>query len=98
MHVLQCDEASALCKTCAAESLRGSHDLLLTSRGKRRGRGGEPARGETEGTALETTARVSSEEIMQFAIWLVGLMCHLSVLVRDTLQYRLHPKQGSDLF
>ncbi|KAG8012798.1 A disintegrin and metalloproteinase with thrombospondin motifs 20 [Nibea albiflora] len=30
---------------------------------------------------------------MQFAIWLVGLMCHLSALVRDTLQYRLHPKQ-----
>uniref|UniRef100_A0A3B4YNL9 ADAM metallopeptidase with thrombospondin type 1 motif 20 n=1 Tax=Seriola lalandi dorsalis TaxID=1841481 RepID=A0A3B4YNL9_SERLL len=32
---------------------------------------------------------------MQFAIWLVGLMCHLSALVRDTLQYRLHPKQES---
>nr|XP_046249772.1 A disintegrin and metalloproteinase with thrombospondin motifs 20 isoform X1 [Scatophagus argus] len=32
---------------------------------------------------------------MQFAIWLVGLMCHLSTLVRDTLQYRLHPKQES---
>ncbi|XP_068458877.1 A disintegrin and metalloproteinase with thrombospondin motifs 20 [Clinocottus analis] len=32
---------------------------------------------------------------MQFAIWLVGLMCHLSALVRDTLQHRLHPKQES---
>uniref|UniRef100_A0A4W6FLL5 ADAM metallopeptidase with thrombospondin type 1 motif 20 n=1 Tax=Lates calcarifer TaxID=8187 RepID=A0A4W6FLL5_LATCA len=32
---------------------------------------------------------------MQFAIWLVGLMCHLSAFVRDTLQYRLHPKQES---
>lgn len=31
---------------------------------------------------------------MQFAIWLVGLMCHLSTLVRDTLPHRLHPKQG----
>ena len=32
--------------------------------------------------------------IMQFAMWLLGLTCHLSALVRDTLQYRLHPKQG----
>uniref|UniRef100_A0A4W5QA44 ADAM metallopeptidase with thrombospondin type 1 motif 20 n=1 Tax=Hucho hucho TaxID=62062 RepID=A0A4W5QA44_9TELE len=32
---------------------------------------------------------------MQFAIWLVGLMCHLSALVRNSLEYRLHPKQGS---
>uniref|UniRef100_A0A3P8V9E5 ADAM metallopeptidase with thrombospondin type 1 motif 20 n=1 Tax=Cynoglossus semilaevis TaxID=244447 RepID=A0A3P8V9E5_CYNSE len=32
---------------------------------------------------------------MRFAIWLVGLMCHLSALVRDTLQHRLHPKQES---
>ncbi|XP_010775173.1 A disintegrin and metalloproteinase with thrombospondin motifs 20 [Notothenia coriiceps] len=32
---------------------------------------------------------------MQFAIWLVGLMCHLSALVRETLQHRLHPKQES---
>lgn len=32
---------------------------------------------------------------MQFAIWLVGLMCHLSALVRDTLQHRMHPKQES---
>ncbi|XP_068168609.1 A disintegrin and metalloproteinase with thrombospondin motifs 20 isoform X1 [Antennarius striatus] len=32
---------------------------------------------------------------MQFAIWLVGLMCHLSALVRHTLQHRLHPKQES---
>eukprot|EP00066_Takifugu_rubripes_P016653 XP_011605919.1 PREDICTED: A disintegrin and metalloproteinase with thrombospondin motifs 20 [Takifugu rubripes] len=32
---------------------------------------------------------------MQFAIWLVGLMCHLSTLVRDTLPHRLHPKQES---
>uniref|UniRef100_A0A8C7SKB3 ADAM metallopeptidase with thrombospondin type 1 motif 20 n=1 Tax=Oncorhynchus mykiss TaxID=8022 RepID=A0A8C7SKB3_ONCMY len=31
---------------------------------------------------------------MQFAIWLVGLMCHLSALVRNSLEYRLHPKQG----
>lgn len=31
---------------------------------------------------------------MQFAIWLLGLMCHLSALVRDTLQHRLHPRQG----
>uniref|UniRef100_A0A667WKB6 ADAM metallopeptidase with thrombospondin type 1 motif 20 n=1 Tax=Myripristis murdjan TaxID=586833 RepID=A0A667WKB6_9TELE len=30
---------------------------------------------------------------MQFAIWLVGLMCHLSALVRDSFEYRLHPKQ-----
>uniref|UniRef100_A0A8C7QWL1 Peptidase M12B domain-containing protein n=1 Tax=Oncorhynchus mykiss TaxID=8022 RepID=A0A8C7QWL1_ONCMY len=30
---------------------------------------------------------------MQFAIWLVGLMCHLSALVRNSLEYRLHPKQ-----
>ena len=33
---------------------------------------------------------------MQLAVWLVGLMCHLSALLRDTLQHRLHPKQGSD--
>lgn len=58
MHVEQCDEASALCKTCASESVHGSHDLLLTSRGERRGRGGAAPR-EIEGTALETTARVS---------------------------------------
>uniref|UniRef100_A0A673WCG2 ADAM metallopeptidase with thrombospondin type 1 motif 20 n=1 Tax=Salmo trutta TaxID=8032 RepID=A0A673WCG2_SALTR len=32
---------------------------------------------------------------MQFAIWLVGLMCHLSALVRNSLEYRLHPKQES---
>ncbi|KAG7523508.1 A disintegrin and metalloproteinase with thrombospondin motifs 20-like [Solea senegalensis] len=32
---------------------------------------------------------------MQFAIWLVGLTCHLSALVRDTQQHRLHPKQES---
>uniref|UniRef100_A0A3Q3JML9 Peptidase M12B domain-containing protein n=1 Tax=Monopterus albus TaxID=43700 RepID=A0A3Q3JML9_MONAL len=32
---------------------------------------------------------------MQFAVWLVGLMCHLSALVGGTLQYRLHPKQES---
>uniref|UniRef100_A0A3Q4N4X1 ADAM metallopeptidase with thrombospondin type 1 motif 20 n=1 Tax=Neolamprologus brichardi TaxID=32507 RepID=A0A3Q4N4X1_NEOBR len=32
---------------------------------------------------------------MQFAIWLVGLMCHLSAFVRETLQYQLHPKQES---
>uniref|UniRef100_A0A8D3DJA4 ADAM metallopeptidase with thrombospondin type 1 motif 20 n=1 Tax=Scophthalmus maximus TaxID=52904 RepID=A0A8D3DJA4_SCOMX len=32
---------------------------------------------------------------MQFAIWLVGLTCQLSALVRDTLQHRLHPKQES---
>ncbi|XP_075869265.1 A disintegrin and metalloproteinase with thrombospondin motifs 20-like, partial [Nelusetta ayraudi] len=32
---------------------------------------------------------------MQFAIWLLGLMCHLSALVRDTLQHRLHPRQES---
>lgn len=31
---------------------------------------------------------------MQFAIWLLGLTCHLSALVRDALQHRLHPKQG----
>ncbi|XP_030629632.1 A disintegrin and metalloproteinase with thrombospondin motifs 20 [Chanos chanos] len=30
---------------------------------------------------------------MQFAIWLVGLTCHLSALVRNSLAYRLHPKQ-----
>ncbi|XP_034031983.1 A disintegrin and metalloproteinase with thrombospondin motifs 20 [Thalassophryne amazonica] len=30
---------------------------------------------------------------MQFAIWLVGLTCHLSAFVRDALQYQLHPKQ-----
>uniref|UniRef100_A0A3Q2FEI2 ADAM metallopeptidase with thrombospondin type 1 motif 20 n=1 Tax=Cyprinodon variegatus TaxID=28743 RepID=A0A3Q2FEI2_CYPVA len=30
---------------------------------------------------------------MHLAIWLVGLTCHLSALVRETLQYRLHPKQ-----
>lgn len=35
---------------------------------------------------------------MQFAIWLVGLMCHLSALVRDTLPHRLHPKQGKTNF
>lgn len=35
---------------------------------------------------------------MQFAIWLVGLMCHLSALVRDTLPHRLHPKQGKIWF
>lgn len=35
---------------------------------------------------------------MQFAIWLVGLMCHLSAFVRETLQYQLHPKQGSVFF
>ncbi|CAG5957760.1 unnamed protein product [Menidia menidia] len=34
-----------------------------------------------------------SEEIMQFAIWLVGLTCHLSALVRETQQHRLHLKQ-----
>ncbi|XP_046889139.1 A disintegrin and metalloproteinase with thrombospondin motifs 20 [Hypomesus transpacificus] len=32
---------------------------------------------------------------MQFAIWLVGLMCHLSALVRSSLEYRLHPNQES---
>uniref|UniRef100_A0A3B3BUW3 ADAM metallopeptidase with thrombospondin type 1 motif 20 n=1 Tax=Oryzias melastigma TaxID=30732 RepID=A0A3B3BUW3_ORYME len=30
---------------------------------------------------------------MQFAIWLLGLTCHLSPLVRGALQQRLHPKQ-----
>ncbi|XP_077425592.1 A disintegrin and metalloproteinase with thrombospondin motifs 20 [Vanacampus margaritifer] len=30
---------------------------------------------------------------MQCAIWLVGLACHLSALVRLAAQYRLHPKQ-----
>lgn len=39
-----------------------------------------------------------AEGIMQFAIWLVGLMCHLSAFVRETLQYQLHPKQGSVFF
>lgn len=39
-----------------------------------------------------------AEEIMQFAIWLVALMCHLTAFVRDTLQYRLHPKQGRVVF
>lgn len=48
MHVKQCDEASALCKTCAAENLRGSRDLLLTSRGA--GEGG--AAGERLGRVL----------------------------------------------
>lgn len=61
MHVGQCDEANALCKTCAAESLRGSHDLLLlTSRGKGEAEG-KAARREIEGTALETTAWVSTQ-------------------------------------
>lgn len=47
----------------------------------------------------ETTAwGLFAEEIMQFAIWLVALMCHLSAFVQGTLQYRLHPKQGSVLF
>lgn len=47
----------------------------------------------------ENTARdYPGQEIMRFAIWLVGLMCHLSALVRDTLQHRLHPKQGRGLF
>ncbi|KAJ3596480.1 hypothetical protein NHX12_002887 [Muraenolepis orangiensis] len=32
---------------------------------------------------------------MQFAIWLLGLVCHLSALVRNSLEYRLHPKQES---
>ncbi|XP_031421068.1 A disintegrin and metalloproteinase with thrombospondin motifs 20 [Clupea harengus] len=32
---------------------------------------------------------------MQFAIWLVGLMCHLSALVRNSRTYQLHPKQES---
>ena len=67
---------------------------------------GEGERGEPLGrrrrvTALETTARgffLRGGEIMQFAIWLVGLMCHLSALVRETLQHRLHPKQGSVVF
>ncbi|XP_054631701.1 A disintegrin and metalloproteinase with thrombospondin motifs 20-like isoform X1 [Dunckerocampus dactyliophorus] len=30
---------------------------------------------------------------MQFAIWLIALMCQLSALVRVTVQHRLHPKQ-----
>lgn len=34
----QCDEAIALCKSCAADSLGRSHDLLLTSRWIRRRR------------------------------------------------------------
>lgn len=67
---------------------------------------GEGERGEPLGrrrrvTALETTARgffLRGGEIMQFAIWLVGLMCHLSALVRETLQHRLHPKQGCVVF
>ncbi|XP_054880506.1 A disintegrin and metalloproteinase with thrombospondin motifs 20 [Poeciliopsis prolifica] len=32
---------------------------------------------------------------MHLAIWLVGLTCHLSALARETLRYRLHPKQES---
>uniref|UniRef100_A0A3Q2ZW55 ADAM metallopeptidase with thrombospondin type 1 motif 20 n=1 Tax=Kryptolebias marmoratus TaxID=37003 RepID=A0A3Q2ZW55_KRYMA len=32
---------------------------------------------------------------MQFAIWLLGLTCHLSALVRESLTFRLHPKQES---
>ncbi|KAJ8262284.1 hypothetical protein GJAV_G00164710 [Gymnothorax javanicus] len=32
---------------------------------------------------------------MQFANRLVGLMCHLSALVWNSLEYRLHPKQES---
>ncbi|XP_041966432.1 A disintegrin and metalloproteinase with thrombospondin motifs 20-like [Alosa sapidissima] len=32
---------------------------------------------------------------MQFAIWLVGLMWHLSALVRNSRTYQLHPKQES---
>lgn len=98
MRVLQCDEADALCKTCAAESLRRSHDLLLTSRGKKGEGEGEPL-GRDWGYCLgDDSPGFFAEEIMHFAIWLVGLMCHLSALVRDTLQYRLHPKQGSVLF
>lgn len=52
--------------------------------------------GETgEGTGLgDDSPGSSAEGTMQFAIWLVGLMCHLSALVRDTLPHRLHPKQG----
>lgn len=59
---------------------------------------GEPV-GTDRGYCLgDDSPGVFAEGIMQFAIWLVGLMCHLSALVRDTLQYRLHPKQGSVLF
>uniref|UniRef100_A0A8C6Q4Y1 ADAM metallopeptidase with thrombospondin type 1 motif 20 n=1 Tax=Nothobranchius furzeri TaxID=105023 RepID=A0A8C6Q4Y1_NOTFU len=34
---------------------------------------------------------------MQFAIWLIGLTCHLTTLVRESFPYRLHPKQGRSL-
>uniref|UniRef100_A0A4W4GZL7 ADAM metallopeptidase with thrombospondin type 1 motif 20 n=1 Tax=Electrophorus electricus TaxID=8005 RepID=A0A4W4GZL7_ELEEL len=30
---------------------------------------------------------------MHFAVWLLGLLCHISTLVRNSLTYRLHPKQ-----
>ncbi|XP_076863283.1 A disintegrin and metalloproteinase with thrombospondin motifs 20 isoform X2 [Brachyhypopomus gauderio] len=30
---------------------------------------------------------------MHFAVWLLGLLCHISTLVRDSLTYRLHPTQ-----
>ncbi|KAK6488239.1 A disintegrin and metalloproteinase with thrombospondin motifs 20-like [Huso huso] len=30
---------------------------------------------------------------MQFAIWLVGLLCHLSALIWISMQFRFHPKQ-----
>lgn len=56
---------------------------------------GESARETGEGTGLgDDSPGSSAEGTMQFAIWLVGLMCHLSTLVRDTLPHRLHPKQG----
>lgn len=53
---------------------------------------------ETALTAVESYSRgLFAEEIMQFAIWLLGLTCHLSLLVRVALQQRLHPKQGEFL-
>ncbi|XP_006642969.1 A disintegrin and metalloproteinase with thrombospondin motifs 20 [Lepisosteus oculatus] len=30
---------------------------------------------------------------MQFTVWLAGLLCHLSALIWNSLEYRLHPKQ-----
>lgn len=64
-------------------------------RSRQRERGGIRS-GETgEGTGLgDDSPGSSAEGTMQFAIWLVGLMCQLSTLVRDTLPHRLHPKQG----
>lgn len=63
--------------------------------GERRGRGESRSERDRGYCLGDDSLGFYAEKIMQFAVWLVGLMCHLSAFVREALQDQLHPKQGS---